>query len=177
MAKEMIVWECEKCKMVWSDKELADKCCDENVVNNCRVCGCEVKKHFSICTECWNNERYEKAKKVKYSEYNVGCIYDGHRDEYFRDLEELEETYYTEAFFDGKEPEYPTWCYGCVEIPFQIDIDSVIEQEAEEMYDDFDAEKELVDLDELISFIDEWNKKQTAKSYEVDFQTVVLLNE
>jgi hypothetical protein len=43
------------------------------------------------------------------------------------------------------------------------------------MYEDFDSNNSLIDLKELYNYIDSWNKKQSAKSYTIDYNTVVLL--
>ncbi len=177
MSKELKVWECDKCKSVWLNEDLANDCCKEKPDNICKVCGIKVKHPYLICKECKEKERYEKATKVKYSDYKTGCLYDENKEQYYYEAEDLEEAYYNDAFDEGKEPEYPKWCYGCIGEIFQVDIESAIEREAEEMYEDFDIDNNLVDLEELLDFVEEWNKKQTAKTYYVDYKTVVLLNE
>lgn len=177
MSIEVKAWKCEKCGKAWLNKQLAEDCCKEKEPNECRVCGCEVKAPWIICPDCREKERFEKAKKIKYSEYKIGCLWDETKDKYFYDKEELEEAYYNDAYDDGEEPKYPEWCYGCQEIPFNIDIDHSLEIASEDMYEDFDLEKSAIDLKELLDFIKAWNEKQTAKSYATDYKTVVLLNE
>lgn len=177
MSKELKAWECDECERVYLSKELADKCCKEKPIHNCRVCGCEVKYPYLICVECREKERYEKATKIKYSEYNIGCLYDENKEQYYYDLDDLSEAYYNDAFDEGKEPEYPKWCYGCTERKFEIDIDSAIEREVEEMYEDFDINNSLVNIEELLEFVEDWNKKQTAITYYMDYKTIVLLDE
>lgn len=177
MSRELRVWECDKCKSVWLNEDLANDCCKEKPDNDCKVCGVKVKHPYLICKDCKEKERYEKAIKIKYSDYKIGCLYDENKEQYYCDLEDLKEGYYNDAFDDKVEPEYPNWCYACVERPFKIDIDSAIEREVEEMYDDFDIDNSLVDLQGLLEYIADWNSKQSAISYYMDYKTVVLLNE
>ena len=80
--------------------------------NKCRVCGKEVGQYWLICPTCREKERFEKAKKVKYSEYKEGCLWDERTGKYYYDKEDLEEEYHDYAYDKGKKPIYPTWCYG-----------------------------------------------------------------
>lgn len=170
MSKGIQAWQCEKCGKAFLSKRAADECCKEKKPYTCRVCGCEVKEYHLICGSCHDKERYEKAKKVKYSEYNIGCLWDEQTDKYFYDVGEMED------YYEDEDLEMPKWCYGCTEVPFEIDIDHAIENASEEMYEDFDNQ-DINDLEELYDYIEQWNKKQTAKAYYSDYDTVVLLEE
>ena len=179
MSIEVKAWKCEKCGKAYLNKAAADDCCKEKPETKytCRVCGCDTEKFRLICGICQEQERFAKAKKVKYSDYNIGWLWDENKDEYFRGKEALEEKYLDDAEDiegNGATPELPTWCYGCIEIPFQVSIESAIESAEEEMYEDFN---DIVDEKELRDFIEEWNAKQNGMTYESDYKTVVLLNE
>jgi len=177
MNKEIKVWKCEKCGKSYLSQEVTDNCCKDKKGYTCRACGCDTKLYFLICDTCCNKERFAKAKKVKYSEYEVGYLWDENQEKYFRDKDELEEKYEENAFIDSLpfgSKEIPAWCYGCTEKPFEIDIDQAIENAEEEMYDDFD---DITDKQELRDFVKAWNAKQTGMSYWMDYKTVVLLNE
>ena len=179
MSIEIKVWQCKKCSSYYLNKAASDDCCREKVYakNTCRVCGCEVEGFYVICPTCHEQERFAKAKKVKYSEYKIGWLWDENKDEYFSSKEALEEKYLDDAEDvenDGAFPELPTWCYGCREIPFEVDIDGAIENALENMYEDFN---DIVDEDGLRDFVKEWNAKQTGMTYESDYSTVVLLGE
>ena len=176
MSLEIKAWKCEKCGGTWLDEQIANRCCEEKPANKCRVCGCNVKYPSTLCTDCREKERYEKAKKIKYSEYKEDYVYDENKQNYYRDKEDLEETYYDDAYDEGQKPVYPDWCYGCTSFTFELNVESAIERESEEMYEDFD-EIDIVDLQELTDFMEVWNKKQTAKTYYPDYKTVILLNE
>jgi len=179
MSREIKVWKGEKCEGHYYDKAAADDCCKEKAEpakETCRVCGCEIDDHRTICQTCLDQERFAEAKKVKYSEYEVGYLWDENQEKYFPDKGELEEQYYEDV--DDEEfhldPKRPIWCYGCAEKPFEIDIDGAIENAEEEMYENFD---DITDEQELRDFVKAWNAKQTGKSYESDYGIVVMLNE
>lgn len=180
---EVKAWKCENCGKAFLVKEFADKCCDDikkPKINNCRVCGCEVNPPWMICRECREKERFEKAQKVKYSEYKTQWLWDESKQEYFSDKEALQDRYDDDAFDeqgDNTVAQYPVWCYGCIEIPFRVNIDTAVERAGEDMYEEFDASKEIVELKELTDFVEVWNKKQTARAFVVDYKKVVLLNE
>ena len=182
MSNAVLVYQCEKCHSHWALESKANECCVEQpeVIRICRVCGGAVDNYRLICHICLNQERFAKAKKVKLSEYEAGYLWDETKDEYFAGKEELEEKYYEDAEDaegDGAIPKLPTWCYGCIGTPFSIDIDSAIERAEEDMYEDFEASKDGINLKELRDYVQAWNEKQTSKSYDVDYSTVVLLNE
>lgn len=179
MSQEVKAWKCDKCGKAWLNKQFADDCCKEKPKEEykCRVCGCETKPPWGICQLCREKERFEKAKKVKYSEYKIDCLYDETTGKYYADKEELEEDYFNDATDYGDEAKYPEWVYGCVVISFRIDIENALERASEDMYEDFDVEKSVVNHKELIDFVKAWNEKQTAKAYSSDYHTAVLLNE
>ena len=123
---------------------------------------------------------YEKAKKIKYSEYKTEWLYDENSDEFYKDKEALMDFYYDAAYGEDipdEEIQYPKWAFGCTEIPFVLDIDHALESASEEMHEDFDYDRDLTDVNELYDFIKQWNEKQSAMSYMVDYKTVVLLDE
>lgn len=176
MSIKIDAYTCEKCGKAWLLKEKADDCCKEKEPRKCRVCGKKIEPPYLICCACKTKERYEKAKKIKYSEYKIGCLWDEHMEQYFYDKEELMEAYLDQALEKGEQPIYPEWCFGCVEKHFKINIDAALEFAEEDMYDEFDRNQDLVDLKELYDFIEQWNKRQSAKAYYMDYTTVVLLN-
>jgi len=179
MSIEVKAWKCEKCGKAYLDKTVATNCCVEKK-NICEICGCEIKSPWLKCHDCREKERFEKAEKVRYSIYGIEYLWDETQQEYFRDAEDLAEKYGEDAYEErgvDVELNLPTWCYGCVGHTFGIDIERAIEKADESMYEDFDLEKSVIGLRELRDFIKAWNAKQTAKSYDVNYKTVVLLNE
>lgn len=179
MSIEVKAWKCEKCGKYCLSKAAVDDCCKERPEEKytCRVCGCDTEKFMLICGTCLVQERFAKAKKVKYSEYKIGYLWDETKDEYFRDKEALEEKYEEDAEDAENEentPQIPAWCYGCTETYFNVDIDRAIESALENMYEEFN---EIEDEQGLRDFVKAWNDKQTGITYDADYKTVVLLNE
>lgn len=172
MSKEVTVYQCEKCGEFYRVKYVADECCKEKLeYSTCNDCGTVINKNRSICTECWLKNKFEKGKKIKYSEYKEEYLYDESSEKYFSDLEELEEYYYE------IEINRPKWVFGCYGVPFQIDIDSALENASEEQYEDFDYENESIDLKDLLDFVEEWNKKQITRTWNSDYGQIILLDE
>ena len=126
--------------------------------------------------------QYAAGKKVGYTEYKIGMLYDDQRNKYYTDYEEMLEDYseYILENCDEDSPEpaddelkekAPKWLFGCEEIHFKVRIDPAIEDAEEEMYEDFEG---VVDREELEQFVEQWNKKQTGVSYCPDYKTVVV---
>lgn len=180
MVTEIKAWKCGVCGKAYLNHLIAENCCKhEPEFSNCRVCGVEIQKNRTICYECLQKERYEKGEKIKYSDYKLEYLYDEGSERYFRDIEDMEEFYY-DMNFDSPEDEQvevPKWVYGCDAIDFKIEIDYALESASENMYEDFDYSQDSVDLKELYDFINKWNKKQTATTYESNYKKIVLLNE
>ena len=177
MSKQVKAWRCEQCGNTYLNKELADNCCDKKLTKKCWVCGKEIKAYRTMCQECYREKLYKEAKKVKYSEYKGEYLWDDVKEEYFSDKVSLRDRYYDDSYDNGKDPVYPEWCFGSIMIPFKVDIDTALSNATEDMYDEFDMERELIDLDELYKFVNAWNEKQSARAYSFDYDIVVLLNE
>ena len=173
MSKEIKAWECDKCGKAYISKSIADECCKaiKFEIPTCRVCGGEVERYRTICDACLAKERYQNGTKIKYNEYSLEWLYDDNVDRYFSDIDAQTDYYEDEGLT------LPNWCYGCDKKPFKIDIDSALERSSEEMYEDFEYDTDATDAGELIDFIDSWNRKQSACSYEVDYKKIILLNE
>ncbi|OPY64110.1 MAG: hypothetical protein A4E56_00164 [Pelotomaculum sp. PtaU1.Bin065] len=178
MPIEVKAYKCEKCKKAYLSEKVAEDCCKDVPKNNtCRVCGVEVKKPWMICDYCKTQEYYDKAKKIPYKDYKVAMFYSEDTDKYYSDIDELMEDIDNRAFDDGipeTEVVYPEWAFGCKEIPFRIGVDHMLEIASEEMYEEFEYDRDVVDLKELHEFIEQWNQKQTAKAYVPDYKTVVI---
>jgi hypothetical protein len=164
-SKKIEVYQCSICNKIFFDKEFTDKCCKPG---KCNICGIELKPCHLQCDKCSVKIKYEKANKIKYSDYKLEYLYDDRYDKYFKNYEDLLEFYEL-----NDDNDIPKWAWGCSEYQFKIDIDSALEDAEEKMYEDFD---DIVGVEELYEFIEKWNDKQTAKAYFIDNKTVVLLS-
>lgn len=101
----------------------------------------------------WEIAKLDQAKVVE--DYN-GWLYDPFADEWFED----EEAFF--SHYDSNDNEVPDYVFAANKQYFYIDIERVLENEAQNHVteNEYDIIEDLVDLDELRLFIDEWNKKQ-----------------
>lgn len=161
------VYKCSECNQLYYTKPSADDCCKKNEKYYCKKCGIEVKSHQILCSECSEHERFIKAKKIRLESYKYDFIYDYLSEEYYSDIDCMIDHYEIE------ELEMPKYVYACKPIEYNLDISNAIEYSLEEHYED--AFDNLIDVQELYDFIEEWNKRQTVVSYEYDFSNVILL--
>lgn len=166
--KEVLCYICEKCNAAYYSPDEAENCCK---AGKCRVCGIELKPYLCICEDCYRQEKFQRAKKVKLSEYD-GPLYDDITNTYYKNHDELYEHYE-----DNPDESKPKWCYSVVAETFNIDIDLALEHMEEEMDEDCYDRDCLVDLQELYDFISKWNAKQIAESYYPDWDKIVILYE
>lgn len=174
-SKPITVYQCEKCKKAYADKNLADICCEQKF---CKTCNEPLEYSYRIyCTKCELDNIYRRGIKIPYSDYKEKMFFCEHNDKYYSDYGDLIEDYLEE--YDESdcvsEDEFiekyvPKWAVGCEEVHFKINIDHAIESAEEEMYEDFD---DVVDKDELYEFVEKWNAKQTGCSYHPDYKTII----
>ena len=116
-------------------------------------------QHYSI-KEC-PPERCEMMYSDSY-DYNEG---------YFSEIEELEE--YCEDN-DIKMPDY-VWCTSSHQL--NIDIDSMVENECEDLHEDAYEWIAQKDIEELRTFVNGWCEKQTGtRTFYVDYSAVIVLD-
>lgn len=169
--KEVPAYICTDCGTAFSSKDVAEKCCS---TKKCDICGNDLpkKSHYFRCESCRKTARFEKATKIKYSDYKVPMFYDEQSDQYFDSYEDMVE-YYENNLCEGEELVLPKYVFGCKENIFKINIENAVESAIEDMYDDFD---DIVDLKQLHDFVKEWNQKQTAKSYYQDNNVIIIFD-
>ena len=157
---------CVDCGGVWPNLESAEKCCAKYF---CKHCNKELPKYHTICNDCRRQERYEKADKI--TEWDGWVYLDdmGYDDGFFESVDALIE------YCIVTDTSIPKWAYTCVKERHLLDIDTALEMMVEEAFEGaFDY---LVDREELIAFVNEWNKKQDIVSYWPNFNCAVLIEE
>ncbi len=175
--KSSKIFYCSKCRIVWPDKEKADRCCEPT---KCQYCGKESgRQHYLACGPCDRaNEikretaRFEKAEKlVKWDSwvYLDGVGSDG----FFESVSHFSEIW--ECDHDENE-EIPDYVWACKKIPFAaVDFDRIIERICEEAYEDFDSDS-LKGVDELKAAVEKFNEaNKDIVSYEPDYSKAILL--
>lgn len=121
-------------------------------------------------------ERYDKATKIKYSEFKGEALYDPGTEEIFLNKEAMKQQYYNYAPF-GEEVSLPEWVFAANGNKFHLNIMDALEQAYEDCEGAGDFPDDIIDIEGLERFVDNWNRKQGNVSYDTDYNTVVLLNE
>lgn len=182
--KEVICYKCGKCGLVYHVKEWAERCCKPK---KCERCGAELpyKSYWLLCDKCRAEKEKEEelkrfSKAQKYSIKNVPpercemmySDYYGYNEGYFSEIEELEEYC---ADNDIEMPGY-VYCTSCHQL--NIDVDSLVENECEDLHEDAYEWIGEKDIEELRTFVNDWCKKQTGtRTFYVDRSAVIIIKE
>ena len=148
--------------------ELATECCKVRV---CSHCGDEpLHPAWTACKHCSTRLRLERATEVP--DYDGPISADGIRGEW-------DEGYSSEisAMLEACErdgDDVPSFAWVCNSIPMRIDPDVALESACDNQHDD--ADREIVDADGLVAFLNEWNAKQTCVSYFPDYSRYVVID-
>jgi hypothetical protein len=169
------VFYCSECRVVYRAKDEAEWCHGERLC----ACGKKVTQGYfqRTCSECeskeWRDkqtakeaERFEKAKKIKASEYTGDHVYLG--DSYYDSVEEA-----IDEFLEGQEPEY---VWACTDHGIQkASLEDLTQNIVENMWEDADT-NDLNGLEELQAAIDAFNKaNESIQMWEPDFTTAILV--
>ncbi|MEO0385077.1 MAG: hypothetical protein AAF234_16140 [Pseudomonadota bacterium] len=111
-----------------------------------------------------------KANPVDADTYFGWVTLNGDGDDYFSDPQEL-----LEWCHDVQEMEKPAYCWGTTEQPFRFDLIGHINDHICDNHHE-DANDDLMDVEELSEFWDQWQAKQTVVSYFIDYKIVVVLD-
>lgn len=111
----------------------------------------------------------QKGIKITSCEdYKIDCMYDEKSDNYFNDIESIEE------YYEDNISNMPKYVYGCKFESVKLDTDWIIEQAIEEHAEEI--EDKLNGIDELIKAIDKFNDdNKDVGSYYDDIMTIVKL--
>ena len=175
------LYACGKCGKAYSPKiyasrddmthaaarRAADECCKPRFCD----CGAELDSSWTACRTCRERRRLAEATIIEAAEYSgpVSAECAGEWGEgYSSDLAAM-----IEACHGTGEP-VPAYCHPCTDHPLKIDPISILENATEEMHEE--AADQIVDADELITFISAWNKKQTCVTYYEDRSRVIIID-
>lgn len=175
------LYACGKCGQVYSPKIYAareevshaaarcaaEECCKPRF---CK-CGVELDAPWAACAPCRERIMLAKATVIDAAEYK-GPVMAKCEGEwgggYSSDVAAM-----VESCHDAGEP-VPAYCHPCTSQPLRLDPDSLLEQAVDDMHED--AADQIVDADGLITFINEWNEKQTCTSYYEDRTRVIIID-
>lgn len=164
------VWYCEGCRKVSNDQRLAEECCKPRFC----ACGAPTSGYWTICGGCIHKKELEKeAAKfeaaAKSAEYDGPFYCDGLGEEFFRDIESLEDT----LEFEAVRPLY-VWC--CNKLPVvKLDVNDILDGLCDDAYEDFDPD-DLDGIDDLRAALVRFNAaNEGVTKWEPDYSRARLL--
>lgn len=177
------LYACGNCGLVYSPKiyaarddvahehaqRAAEDCC---APRHC-ACGVEIEKHWTACAGCRERNKLARATVVPQAEYSGPVYLDGYTGSWGEGYSESVGDFLGSCE-DYDEPE-PAYCHPCTSQKLEIDAESILEHALEEMHED--AADLVVDDQELLEFIEGWNKKQTCVTYYADTDRVIVLDQ
>jgi|WetSurMetagenome_2_1015567.scaffolds.fasta_scaffold36353_6 hypothetical protein len=170
--KQCSVWACSVCKIAAHSEHEAEECCKPKLC----ACGNAVKMNYTVCTQCYHaaevrrdQDRFDKAKKVKWTEYEGQMLYCDHNDKFYPDVESL-----LDEFYGDDDP--PEWAYGTIDKIFSMDAQTIVEDELERQEWFEDAIDHLTFVKELQTALDA-AAAQIPSAYETDYSTVVTFED
>jgi hypothetical protein len=170
--KQRSVWACSECGFTAHSEQQAEKCCKPTICE----CGNACQKYYTACDECRRvTERkkdqaiFDKAKKVKWTEYEGQMLYCDRNDEFYSDIDSL-----LDSFDSDDDP--PEWAYGTIEKTFSMDAQTIIEDELERQEWFEDAIDHFTFVKELQIALND-AAAQIPSAYEADYSTVVTFED
>ena len=168
---------CSVCNVIYPNKDKAEWCHGERLC----ACGKRIEQGFFEirCEECkrkmWHEkeaakdaERFEKATKIKASEYTGDHVMDG--DNYYDSVEDV-----IDQYEEGQEPEY-VWACKAHGIP-KVDMETVMCNILDNMWEDAD-ESDLNGIEELQAALDAFNKaNESIQLWEPDYSIAILVGD
>lgn len=158
--------------------------CYNGVVNLCPHCGkilgqrtqCDCTGYMKAKYEeetIKEKECFEKAKKITYEEYIKQypnyMIFDPNTDEFYSELEDLEDHYASNGL------ELPKYVYGTNSHSICLDIDNLIENACDDLYEDaYDRIEGYEDLQAAMYKFSKQNEQNTM-TFDPDCSLAILL--
>ena len=169
------IFYCSECRVVYRTEDEAKWChgerlcaCGEKITQGYyqRTCGACDTKAFREKEAAKEAERFEKARKIKESEYTGEHVMCG--DSFYDSVEDS-----IDQFLEGQEPEY---VWACKEhgIP-KVDLEDITSNMLDNMWDDADT-SDLNGLEEMEAALDAFNKaNESIQMWEPDYSTAILV--
>lgn len=189
--EKQVAWYCSNCGTVHKQQEEAEKCCKPLI---CEKCGKEIsqdrnKHYFEAyfinpvrCSDCYQKDKWNQMETLTEEEYyklreedkSFGPVFWG--DTGYETLEDALECELSE--YDSIEDIPDEIELGQWEKMKPIQIEDIIYNEIENcMFEDgVEAERCYTDVDELFTFVKEWNKKQNSYVYYTGINKKLKIN-
>ena len=117
-------------------------------------------------------EKEINGLRIKEEDYKYDYVYDNNLERYFDEISVMKE-YYKEHNMP-----LPKYVFGCYPIEFSLDMYNIVKNELEDnhyedAFDHIDSES----LNSLQKLVDNWTKEQGVVSYDIDYETVILISD
>lgn len=148
-------------------REAAFNCCTTQYCD----CGVELEKYRTSCEPCSLRKRLKRAKVIDAQSYSGAVCASGEGEwgnGYSSDMSAM-----LEWCEENEEPE-PAYCHPCDSQKLLLDAERILENAVSDMHEE--SHNNIVDADELHSFLDIWNAKQTDIAYYEDQSRVIILD-
>lgn len=187
---EVVAFACRECRTIvasnatHSSLEEAEKYANTHAnPPPCRECGtprkfaygyqnpCSVCSHrrFEEQQQKREEELFEKADKVRMSDWKGHCLTDGD-ERFFFDLDEALDHY------DSRGVARPKYLWDCDPDPMTMAADGILEHALSEHHEDAIDRIPQSEIDRLQKYLDRWCKKQKVESWYMNNKTAVLLD-
>lgn len=139
--------------------ETAQNCCKQSYCE----CGEKKPQYWTRCDNCSTNKRLAEAEEILDNGEMV-TVFD--HDQFYTNMDEL-----VEDLHESMEPDepWPEWASPTEKLVWggisEHNIESIIEDSLQDFHEE--ASEWIVDFDQLVTFINEWNKKQNIVSYQI----------
>ncbi len=171
-------WVCGACNTVWFDEELAEGCCRPG---KCSKCSASTVPGGSLCVSCVDRDRvvheeglFRAARKIPYSDYERRYIYwtppglaDG---VFFSSRTELEK------YCEARKCKPPRWCWAAEEARFLLDAEHILAGVVTRTNEEVRPLLSEEQVEHFQKILDDWAMGLDIKSWDVDFDTAVLLD-
>lgn len=173
----------ETCKDCYNGKlYVCEHCGKQNKTDHC---DCRDAQHerdveFNLKQSKKEQQLFEKAKKVKFNDYNGYFILDG--DEHIKDSDEIYDWLYDEIRYEhANDEDLPKYLWAASPEPvFSLDLQDIIYDKCEDGYEDMYSHLDMnsEDLQKAQEYLDKWYKKQgdSVNTYSEDNTVAVLLD-
>ena len=176
-APDAIWWMCSKCQALWSSEGSAARCCE---AQTCVECKKTVLTGGARCEACLEGDRvaldesmFAAARKIPYFEYDEPFLFwaaAGPTGRFFGSRKEIEK------YCTQKNLTPPRWVWACEPVGFLLDVQQVLQVARDRTCNEINH---LIDDDEverLQKLLDDWAMAQNLKSWDVDYDTAVVLD-
>lgn len=180
-AEEQVTYRCSKCGKFFLSKDVAETCCVKE--RPCPKCGKPMGPFEKLCSACRFEEqdarqkakefeRFKKAETLSIDDYDGEQLYDG---EHFILTDDAD----IENAIDA--PDASRFVWACTKRRRTVtegDVREMLENILENVdFDDPPGVDDVFNVESLMKFVEQWNKKNGLIYFEIDYSRAVILKD